>query len=218
MEKAEIAQDQVQDQVESGFRSMLSHPLVYQTYQRLVGIDTAFKKYINDIIKPAGNARILDIGCGEGYILNFLPEQVTYVGYDLSPAYITYAREKFGNRGTFINERVSAMTMDSQPSFDIVLATGLLHHLNDAEGQDLFKIGAACLRPGGMMFTYDNAFFKGQSMLARYISSKDRGQHVRYPDQYRALGLSTFKQVEIIVKHNMIRIPQTICILKCRKE
>jgi 2-polyprenyl-3-methyl-5-hydroxy-6-metoxy-1,4-benzoquinol methylase len=214
MNKAEIEKDQV----DSGFRSILSHPLVYQTYQRIVGIDTAFKKYINEIIQPEGNCRILDIGCGEGYILNFLPEGVTYVGYDLSPSYINYAREKFGNRGTFVNERVSEMTMDSHASFDIVLATGLLHHLSDEEGKELFRIGAACLRPGGVMYTYDNAFFKGQSLLARYISSKDRGQHVRYPEQYRAIGLSAFNRVEIIVKHNMIRIPQTICILRCHKE
>jgi SAM-dependent methyltransferase len=214
MKKADIESDQV----DSGFRSILSHPLVYQTYQRLVGIDIAFKKYINEIIKPEGNCRILDIGCGEGYILNFLPENVTYVGYDMSPSYINYAKEKFGNRGMFINERVSEMTMDSHSSFDIVLATGLLHHLSDEEGEELFRIGTACLRPGGLMYTYDNAFFTGQSMLARYISSKDRGQHVRYPEQYRAIGLRAFNKVEIIVKHNMIRIPQTICILRCQKE
>lgn len=207
-----------QDQVESGFRSILSHPIVYQTYQRIVGIDIAFKRYIREIIQPGANARILDIGCGEGYILNFLPPDVTYVGYDLSASYIRYAREKFGSRGTFINERVSEMTMDSHASFDIVLATGLLHHLNEEEGQELFRVGASCLRPGGQMFTYDNAFFKGQSLLARYISSKDRGQHVRYPEQYRQIGLSAFNKIDIIVKHNMIRIPQTICILKCHKE
>lgn len=214
MKKAETEKDQV----ESGFRSILSHPLVYQTYQRIVGIDLAFKKYIREIIKPQSDCRILDIGCGEGYILNFLPEDVRYVGYDMSPAYINYAKEKFGTRGTFINERVSEMTMDSHASFDIVLATGLLHHLNDAEGAELFRIGAACLRPGGVMYTYDNAFLEGQSLLARYISSKDRGQHVRYPDQYREIGLSAFNKVDIIVKHNMIRIPQTICILRCHKE
>jgi len=221
MNKVETAPDQVEtapDQVESGLRAILSHPLVYQAYQRLVGIDRAFTTYVRDIIKPAAHSRILDIGCGEGYILHFLPPDATYVGYDLSPAYIGFARKKFGSRGTFINERVSDMTLEGQQPFDIVLATGLLHHLNDDEGRELFRIGAACLRPGVLMYTYDNTFFKGQSLLARYISSRDRGRHVRYPEQYRALGLSAFKQVEAIVKHNMIRIPQTTCILRCRQE
>jgi cyclopropane fatty-acyl-phospholipid synthase-like methyltransferase len=206
------------DQIATGFRSILSHPVVYQTYQRLIGIDIAFKKYINEIIKPQPDCRILDIGCGEGYILNFLPPDVTYVGYDLSSSYIDYARKKFGNRGTFINERVSEMTIDSSPLFDIVLATGLLHHLNDEEGKELFRIGASCLKPGGFMYTYDNAYAKGQSIIAKYISSKDRGQHVRYPDQYHAIGKSAFNNVEIILRDNMIRIPQTICILRCQKE
>ncbi|MFD3002759.1 class I SAM-dependent methyltransferase [Pontibacter toksunensis] len=203
------------DQIESGFRSVLSHPIVYQTFQRLIGIDLAFKNYIKDIIKPDANCRILDIGCGEGYILNFLPKDITYVGYDLSASYIDYAKKRFGSRGTFINERVNEMTNTKNSLYDIVLATGLLHHLNDEEGKNLFKVGASCLRPGGVMYTYDNTYCQGQSLLARYLSSKDRGQHVRYPEQYCEIGRSAFKKVEVIVKHNMIRIPQTICILRC---
>jgi len=67
------------------------------------------------------------------------------------------------------------------------------------------------------MFTYDNSYFNGQSILARYISSKDRGQHVRYPDGYKRMAQNAFNNVEVIIKHNMIRIPQTVCILKCKK-
>jgi hypothetical protein len=68
------------------------------------------------------------------------------------------------------------------------------------------------------MYTYDNAYVEGQSLIAKYISSKDRGRHVRYPDQYQAIGQSIFNNVEVILKNNMIRIPQDICILRCKKE
>lgn len=213
MKKSELEHDQIS----TGLRYLLTHPVVYQTYQRLIGIDLAFKKYINEIVKPDSKCRILDIGCGEGYILNFLPKDVTYVGYDLSPSYIAYAKAKYGGRGTFINERVREMVVDTDHLFDIVLATGLVHHLCDEESKELFKVGYSCLKPAGAMYTYDNCYYDGQSAISKYISSKDRGQHVRYPKQYYELGLSAFDQVEMIIKHNMSRIPQTVCILKCIK-
>jgi len=206
------------DQVVTGVRSILSHPVVYKTFQRIIGIDRAFEILVNEIIKPTAGSRMLDIGCGEAHILDFLPQEVTYVGYDLNPAYIGYARKNYSDRGTFINERVSEMVVQDQEPFDIVLAAGLLHHLNDQEGVDLFRVGFNCLKPGGVMVTSDNCYFKGQSPIARYISSKDRGQHVRYPEQYREIALPVFNSVEVIIKNKMVRIPQTTCILKCRKQ
>jgi cyclopropane fatty-acyl-phospholipid synthase-like methyltransferase len=205
------------DQREGGLHAILSYPLVYKYFQRLSGAESAFRKYVNHIIQPDVHSRILDIGCGEGYILNFLPAGVTYMGYDMSAAYINYAKKRFGSRGKFFNERVSEMVIQDNEPFDIVLATGLLHHLNDTEGQELFKIGYSCLKPGGLMFTYDNAYLNGQSAIARYISSKDRGQHVRFPEQYRKIASHAFENIEVIVKHDMLWVPQTVCILKCQK-
>jgi SAM-dependent methyltransferase len=205
------------DQIDSGARSILSHPVVYKTFQRLIGIDRAFKILVNEIIRPEPGSRMLDIGCGEAYILDFLPREIMYVGYDLNPAYIDFAKRKYGDRGTFINERVSEMVVDKEEPFDFVLAVGLLHHLNDEEAKDLFKVGHNCLTKGGLMITSDNCYFKDQSPIARYISSKDRGQHVRYPEQYREIALPIFNSVEVLIKHRMVRIPQTTCILQCRK-
>lgn len=206
------------DQVDTGLRSILSHPIIYKTFQRIIGIDRTFNILVNEIIRPVAGNRMLDIGCGDAYLLNFLPKEILYVGYDLNPAYIDYARKEYGDRGLFINERVSEMVVQDQEPFDIILAVGLLHHLSDQEGEDLFRVGYNCLKPGGLMFTADNCYFKGQSLIARFISSKDRGQHVRYPEGYRKIALPVFKNVEVIIKHNMGRIPQTICILKCTKE
>jgi cyclopropane fatty-acyl-phospholipid synthase-like methyltransferase len=204
-------------QVNSGVRAILSHPVIYNSFQRIVGIDKAFSKYVNEIIRPVDGSRILDIGCGEGYILNFLSHNIDYVGYDISSPYIEYAKEKFRGRGRFVNARVSEMKLNENELFDIVLATGLLHHLDDREGVDLFKVGYNCLGKGGVMYTYDNSYFKEQSPIAKFISSRDRGRHVRYPEEYQKIAKAVFEEVQVIIRHDMIRIPQTVCILKCIK-
>src|SRR5438045_4062944 len=117
------------DQIDTGLRSFLSHPIFYKTFQRLIGIDRAFKIIVHEIMKPTAGNRMLDIGCGEAHILDFLPKEVSYVRYDLNPAYIQYAKKKYGDKGVFVNERVSEMVVRDKEPFDIVLAAGLLHHL-----------------------------------------------------------------------------------------
>jgi cyclopropane fatty-acyl-phospholipid synthase-like methyltransferase len=42
-----------------------------------------------------------------------------------------------------------ALTLRSSSHFDIVLAIGVLHHLDDAEVLQLFKIAHAALKNGG---------------------------------------------------------------------
>jgi SAM-dependent methyltransferase len=207
-----------ENQTTSGLRAILSSPLIYNTFQRVIGVDSGFRKYVNEIIKPTNDSKILDIGCGEGYILNFLPTEITYVGYDMDSSYIEYARKKYKERGTFFNTRVNEMPTDNFEQFDIVLATGLLHHLGDDEAGNLFKLGHQYLKKGGVMFTYDNCYFQGQSPIARYISSKDRGKNVRYPEGYKKLATVAFNDIETIIRHDMIRIPQSVCILKCHKN
>jgi cyclopropane fatty-acyl-phospholipid synthase-like methyltransferase len=42
---------------------------------------------VRDLIHPFPGMRILDLGCGPAQILSFLPDDVTYVGYDMSAEY-----------------------------------------------------------------------------------------------------------------------------------
>lgn len=76
----------------------------------------------------------------------------------MSPAYVEDARRKYPNRGRFYCERVSRLSIRQAHSFYIVLAWALLHHLNDDEARDLFKIAALGLKPEGVLITYDNVY------------------------------------------------------------
>lgn len=204
-------------QLTTGIRAILSHPRIYDFFQNLAGAKKFREIYVAEYIVPTGAERILDIGCGTADILQFLPAPVEYIGFDASAHYIDDARVRFGGRGQFFCQYVNEMTVDALGQFDIVMANGLIHHLDDNEVSSLCRIGARALRPGGRMITHDPCYSKQQSKLARYIISRDRGQNVRTGEQYAELLRPFFSEVQVSVRHDMANIPYTHVIMTGRK-
>ena len=195
-------------------RPILDRPFFYEFYHRLIGANYRSRVLVKDYIRPKAGDRILDIGCGPGNMLPFLP-QGEYLGVDANSSYIASARERYGDRGEFVCERVSHHSVQQFGAFDIVLALGLVHHLDDAEARDLFRLGYTALKPGGRMITNDGCYTSDQSSVTRYLLSRDRGEFVRTQEEYEKLAHSWFKEVRVNIREDVLRIPYTHLILEC---
>ena len=195
--------------------TILAFPRIYSLFTGIVG-SNARTVYVKKYIRPKEGDKILDIGCGTADILAYLPN-VEYVGLDIDEAYINYAKKRFGHKGIFLATKVDRKTINefSLHDFDIVLATGLLHHLNDYEASRLFELASSALKPGGRLITLDGCYVKGQSWLARLILSKDRGKYVRTQDEYLSLSSAVFTNIQVSVHYDLIRIPYTHIIMEC---
>lgn len=198
-------------------RSLLAQAGVYSLFARVVGATRARRLHVARYIRPKAGDRILDIGCGPGDILEALPA-VDYHGFDLSPAYIEAARRKFGARGEFHVEAVNRELVKKYAGFDLVLATGVLHHLSDIEVVDLMEVASAALKPGGRLVTLDGCFVPGQSAGARFFLKKDRGEHVREEAAYVALARRVFAVVHPVVTTELLRIPYTHLVMECSQS
>jgi cyclopropane fatty-acyl-phospholipid synthase-like methyltransferase len=197
-------------------RPILNRPFFYEFYHRLIGANYRSRVLVSDYIRPQPGDRILDIGCGPGNMVPFLPRG-KYVGVDANQSYIDAARERYGERGEFVCERVSHHSVRELGEFDIVLALGLVHHLEDDEGRDLFRLGYTALRPGGRMITNDGCYTDRQSAAKRYLLSRDRGQFVRTQQEYEDLAHTWFKEVHAHIREDVLRIPYTHLILECTR-
>ena len=196
-------------------RDVLSNPAMYRCFQQMIGREKRFiPNIVKEYIRPKGNYKILDIGCGPAYILKYLPD-ADYVGFDNCQEHIFYAKKRFGNGGAFFVGEVSRNAISEVLSFDIVLALGVLHHLDDGESIQLFKLARSTLKPGGRLVTVDGGYVAGQSFFARYLLSWDRGQYVRRAENYEALASTIFTDVRINIRHDLFRIPYTHIILEC---
>jgi SAM-dependent methyltransferase len=141
--------------------------------------DRALQRFVTPAIPQ--NGKLIDIGCGTTEAVRFLPKSVEYIGFDRNPAYIQQARERYGhlNATTFHCEELSLNFSMNGSLADVVLALGLIHHLDDMQTLDLLRLAKKILGPSGFLLTLDPVYDQQQSSLARYIISKDRGTAVR---------------------------------------
>jgi 2-polyprenyl-3-methyl-5-hydroxy-6-metoxy-1,4-benzoquinol methylase len=135
-------------------RSLLAIPRAYTLFQNAVGADRSRRRYVAEHVRPRPGDAILDVGCGPADILGHLPG-VRYHGLDLSESYVTAARQRYGNRGTFECRAVADLAADRPGGFDVVMANGVLHHLPDEDVRHLFRVAARLLKPGGRWVSFD---------------------------------------------------------------
>jgi SAM-dependent methyltransferase len=201
-------------QVTTGVRALLSHPRIYSAFQAFMGGHRFRTGFARDFIRPVPGMRLLDIGCGPADILGHLPA-LDYWGFDISPAYIARARSRFGERGRFHCKHLEPADLASAPRFDVALAIGLLHHLDDEVALEVLELARAALRPGGRLLTVDPCLDPSQNAVSRFLVRHDRGQNVRTRTGYEALAGRVFgAAVDARVRHQAW-IPYTHCIMEC---
>lgn len=195
-------------------RPILDRPYFYELFHTMVGAHARSQLLVREYIRPLSGERILDIGCGPGSMLPYLP-QAQYLGVDCNESYIRVARNRYGHRGTFVCDRVSQQSVRDLGEFDIVLALGLVHHLDDSEARDLFRMAHSALCKGGRLITMDGCYTPEQSSAARYLLSRDRGRYIRTQAEYLSLAGERFNEVQPHLRHDALRIPYTTLFMVC---
>lgn len=190
-------------------RSILGNPFIYQSFQRAGGYFQARLEALRAFLPMAPAARIADIGCGPGFLVEDLPEDICYIGFDTDERYIAFARAHFAGRGRFLHRPFDSDAARQHGPFDIVLMNGLLHHLDDVEADALLGAVRQALTTDGRLFTLDGCFVEGQSAVARFLLRRDRGRHVRTEESYRELVKAHFDSVESHVDHGLSWSPYT---------
>lgn len=194
-------------------RRVLRYSFVYRALQTVIGGRRARARYIDEHVRPQAGDRILDIGCGPGDILDFLPD-VDYVGVDVNPQYIASAQTHYGSRGRFLCLSVNAFELPEPGTYDLVLVNGVLHHLTDAEVQRVCHLACQALRPDGFFISLDGCYTPGQSRIAKLLLDWDRGQFVRTQEAYEHLIAPYFKQLQSTIEDRYFHIPYTLLILR----
>ncbi len=95
-------------------------------------------------------------------------------GFRLSPEYIEQAKKRYP-KARFVCERVSQFSIAEEQSFDLVLALGIVHHLDDAEARQLFQLAYHALKLAASWLLW--------TVFGRTTSLPGRGGCWRYTGQ-----------------------------------
>jgi SAM-dependent methyltransferase len=193
---------------------VLSVPHAFDAFQRLVGAGASKRRFVENEVRAWAGGRVLDLGCGTGALLEYLPVGTHYVGVDVSPAYIRAARERHGSAGSFVCADVTTFRPPQDELFDVAMAYGFFHHLDDDQAEQAFAVARSALHPSGRMVAAEPCVTSERTVLESALMALDRGAFIRTPAEYASLAKSAFPDVRLRVLRGELRIPYTLALLE----
>jgi SAM-dependent methyltransferase len=119
------------------------------------------RRLVREALAARPGERILDVGCGPGFYVSELVDEVgpsgSIVGIDSSPDMLTLARRRCeGHPNVEFREGDAASPPVEQGTFDAVVSVQVLEYVPDATGA-LAAMGRT-LKPGGRIVVWDTDF------------------------------------------------------------
>jgi ubiquinone/menaquinone biosynthesis C-methylase UbiE len=205
-------------QDDSGLKRLLTNPRFYELFQKFLGGDNAKKWLVKNVWAPRSGDVIVDIGCGSGNILEYLPPDIQYLGIDTSEEYIRSARRRFAAGGTFFLGTAQDFVNQNNSYFgsaDLVLCNGLLHHLSDCEALEVLELSKRIMKSDGRLVCLEATFLARQTRLSKWILNRDRGKHIRSEQEWKNLIGQAFESYSTHILTGLIRIPYTHIVIEC---
>lgn len=203
----------------SGFRDWsLARSSVYKSFKYLISSKKRTQKFVDQYLHVQPNSSILDLGCGVGDFCKYFVPESRYLGIDSNRRYIETAQRNCNDsNATFLCGDISTIDLNEYGPFDLVMMSGVMHHLDSSSVIDSLKPIAELLSESGRFFAIEPVFEPNQPLLARLIIASDRGQYVRDREGYSQILSTVFNSVNIETSHDIIRIPYTHALITASK-
>ena len=169
---------------------LLKNPSLYRFYQKTVRTKYDEYDFFRFIFQQKNfkNIRMLDICCGDSYILNFVNEFIEdYLGVDNNDKYLKQCKnqwEKYNFKYLDLNDRNNINHLiDFNPNF--IFINGALHHLDDKTVKSINYF---------INNNFSNCYFlsvdpikNNNAILNNIMIKLDRGKFIRNKSEYSKL-------------------------------
>jgi SAM-dependent methyltransferase len=176
--------------------ALLERPAIYRLWQRPFADHkmAPFRRH-NDMSQLG---RVLDVGCGPG---TNAPQfaGTDYLGVDINPKYIAYARARFPGRFEVADAR--SFSLSEPHPFDCIIVNSLLHHLEDGVVRSLFSGLSRCVSSAGAIHVLELVQPTGHGVDS-FLARGDRGQFSRSVERWGDL-VSRYYNLEVLEPYSL---------------
>ena len=169
--------------------SVLEQNIVYRLWQAPFASDKFAPVHAHNDLSRA--RRVLDVGCGPGTNTHLFAHS-QYLGIDLNPRYIEYARKKFVR--DFVVANVTTYDVPRDRGFDFILVNSFLHHVDTPAVRRILAHLRTLLTPDGHIHVLELMLPERRS-IARLLARLDRGDYPRPLEEWRNLFSESFDLV-----------------------
>jgi cyclopropane fatty-acyl-phospholipid synthase-like methyltransferase len=197
---------------------VLSRSIFYRAFASVVSrFGTSRMDLYAKYLPYTPGLKILDLGCGPGTSTRFFRKE-DYLGIDIDKDYIDSARSKHPDH-QFECLDFTCFSNDSalvpKGGFDLILAYGLMHHLDDALCSAFFRTSHNVLRAKGHIVCFDGCVYRNQSRLKKKIILSDRGKHIRSPSDLTNIAEKAGFKCNSNIEEKSLSIPYSLLALSC---
>jgi len=197
--------------------SLLKDARWYGLWMDLIRAEKEQQVLVAEHIRPRPGESLLDVGCGEGRVRRLLGD-IEYVGVDLNRDYLDRAARHADSTTRFVAADVASLSELGLGPFDVAMALGLHHHIDDDAVRGLIGDIASMLKPGSRYVTVDPVFSPASRTTARVLAALDRGRHVRDEVGYRRLYDDSPMRIETVrIRHDLLPFPYSHCIIEATR-
>ena len=172
--------------------NLLKFPFFYRSYQSIIRNkfdDYNFFKFIFiNLIKKKKNIKVLDLCCGEAFVLNYINPYISkYLGLDNNKLYLEIGKKKWHKHSFKFHDFTNLTNLKKKINFypDLIFLNGVIHHFDDnqikAFNYFVMKNYSKSIFLSIDPIKFNNKFFN--SILIKF----DRGKYIRTFKDYKIL-------------------------------
>lgn len=159
-------------------------------------------EYLFWVLGDIGGKRVLDVGCGGGWIARLLAAKGGKVtACDVSIEGCRLTRDKFrieDSEGSHVSVQDAHSMALADNEFDVVVSTGVLHHLDiPVVAREIHRV----LRPSGRLIFYEPLRYGAIMWKLRKIWLRTRGQQ----EDNRTAHEESLEDTELAVLYHIFR-------------
>lgn len=143
-------------------------------------MDRALELNYRSHLPTEKSAQILDFGCGEGRVLQFLANEgfTNFVGVDIDAHTVDRVPQHLKSK-TQVITNLHSFVEKHQAHFDFIILKDVIYYFTRDTAAEKLQLILSCLKPGGAALV---EVFNGAQLTASYTAAKDLGIQTVYTE------------------------------------